>query len=296
MKSTKTDLLNGEDDVCLGAIRKIFERASEEPDKAKAYLRLHSTPTGCLCGDVVAFNTSLAFKHSDIKIPSATVRQYVKRFELGCTGKNMKFNGKSMTCLHLSWHKLPAHLIDILDNKASEEGRILMEPDGDELLEENQGATDSPTELHSSTTGDKDNVPTPVNVEKELPKATDSPTELHSSTTGDKDNVPTPVNVEKELPKESQSFSSTNQISAAEASTSAGNGATGLLIDDDVKDSEENQLSLEDENMQQVIKMKPQDFLMKSIKGLSVERDQEKNPKKYNRTLATISPISTHST
>ncbi|XP_078361908.1 uncharacterized protein LOC144646241 isoform X2 [Oculina patagonica] len=161
----------------------------------------------------------------------------------------MKFNGKSMTCLHLSWHKLPAHLIDILDNKASEEGRILMEPDGDELLEENQGATDSPTELHSSTTGDKDNVPTPVNVEKELPKATDSPTELHSSTTGDKDNVPTPVNVEKELPKESQSFSSTNQISAAEASTSAGNGATGLLIDDDVKDSEENQLSLEDENM-----------------------------------------------
>ncbi len=33
LKSTKTDLLNGEDDVCLGAIRKIFERASEEPDK-----------------------------------------------------------------------------------------------------------------------------------------------------------------------------------------------------------------------------------------------------------------------
>ena len=31
--TAKTDLVNGEEDACLGAIRRIFERASEDPDK-----------------------------------------------------------------------------------------------------------------------------------------------------------------------------------------------------------------------------------------------------------------------
>ena len=41
LKSTKTDLLNGEDDVCLGAIRRIFKRASEDHDKVIRERYLH---------------------------------------------------------------------------------------------------------------------------------------------------------------------------------------------------------------------------------------------------------------
>ena len=64
-----------------------------------------------------------------------------------------------------------------------------------------------------------------------------------ASTTRDKEDLPTPVNVEKEFPKDQQSCSSTHHILAAEACTSAGYGATGLGDNDD---SEEYQLSLEE--------------------------------------------------
>ena len=83
--------------------------------QAKGYLKKHSTTTGCLCGDVVAFNVPLAIEQAQLTIPSTTIGRYVRTFELGCTGKNMRLNNKNMTCLHISRRKLPSTLLNVLD-------------------------------------------------------------------------------------------------------------------------------------------------------------------------------------
>ena len=84
--------------------------------QSKEYLKVTSATKGCICSEVVSLNVARAFNKAMITgIPPSMLRHYIKKNDLGCTGKNMRLDGRNLTCLHISRDRLPTYLLKILD-------------------------------------------------------------------------------------------------------------------------------------------------------------------------------------
>ena len=65
----------------------------------------------------MAVSLAKALQFSKLKLTSAALTHAIRAKAVGCTGKSMRNDGSSSTCVHISGRKIPQRLLDILDKK-----------------------------------------------------------------------------------------------------------------------------------------------------------------------------------
>ena len=65
----------------------------------------------------MAVSLAKALQFSKLKLTSAALTHAIRAKGLGCTGKSMRIDGSSSTCVHISRRLIPQGLLDILDKK-----------------------------------------------------------------------------------------------------------------------------------------------------------------------------------
>ena len=83
----------------------------------KKFLKANYNTKGCSCGEAVAISLAKALQFSKLKLTSAALTHAIRAKAVGCTGKSMRIDGSSSTCVHISRRKIPQRLLDILDKK-----------------------------------------------------------------------------------------------------------------------------------------------------------------------------------
>lgn len=83
----------------------------------KKFLKANYNTKGCSCGEAVAISLAKALQFSKLKLTSAALTHAIRAKAVGCTGKSMRIDGPSSTCVHISRRKIPQRLLDILDKK-----------------------------------------------------------------------------------------------------------------------------------------------------------------------------------
>ena len=83
----------------------------------KKFLKANYNTKGCSCGEAAAISLAKALQFSKLKLTSAALTHAIRAKAVGCTGKSMRIDGSSSTCVHISRRKIPQRLLDILDKK-----------------------------------------------------------------------------------------------------------------------------------------------------------------------------------
>lgn len=85
--------------------------------QANKFLKANYNTKGCSCGEAVAVSLAKALQFSKLKLTSAALTYAIRAKAVGCTGKSMRIDGSSSTCVHISRRLIPQRLLDILDKK-----------------------------------------------------------------------------------------------------------------------------------------------------------------------------------
>lgn len=103
----------------------MFIDAVSHPDEAKKFLQANYNTKGCSCGEAVAVSFAKALQFSNLKLTSAALTHSIRTKAVGCTGKNMRSDGSSSTCVHISKWKIPQRLLDISDKNGANDETLL---------------------------------------------------------------------------------------------------------------------------------------------------------------------------
>lgn len=92
---------------------------------------------------------------SKLKLTSAALTHAIRAKAVGCTGKSMRIDGSSSTCVHISRWKIPQRLLDILDKKgADDEAPSNQNEAGQEMAEINESEVEILATASSSAGAD----------------------------------------------------------------------------------------------------------------------------------------------
>ena len=87
--------------------------------QTKKFLKANYNTTGCSYGEVVAVSLVKTLQFSKLKLTSAVLTHAVQAKAVGCTGKSMRINSSSLTCVDICRQSIPQRLLDILDKKGT---------------------------------------------------------------------------------------------------------------------------------------------------------------------------------
>ncbi|XP_067020202.1 uncharacterized protein [Acropora muricata] len=107
------------------ALETLFKDVVSHPDEARKCLKAKYNTKGCSCGEAVAVSLAKALQFSKLKLTSAALTHAIRAKGLGCTGKSMRIDGSSSTCVHISRRLIPQGLLDILDKKGGVDETLL---------------------------------------------------------------------------------------------------------------------------------------------------------------------------